>query len=326
MPPHDPSLTTIRTAAALDRGFTRGQLRGPGFTSVGHGLVRPAAVDDGPVWERIAAAVGLMTDGCVLGGWAALWAQGNTWFDGRRGGLELPALVHCGRGSRIRKRAGVEAYRGTLLADEVQELDGLRVTTLARAAFDEMCRARSLADAVVTLDMATSTTTRSPHTTVQAIESVFAQHHKVRGVVRGREALRWGSTRSASPWETRTRLVAIRDAGISGWLVNAPVFDLTGALLGVADLFDPESGFVVETDGDHHREVERHADDNRREEGFERAGSVVVRISPLDHADQYAVAGRIRSGYRDAQRSTRRDWTLAPPEWWHRWPPARRWD
>jgi hypothetical protein len=316
-----------RSARAMTGGITRGQLRGPSFERRSRGLYRPSGVDMDPATERLADVVGLLTPGCVVGGWAALHAQGNPWFDGRdREDALRPALVHCLPGAQLRRRRDglVLPFRGLLHPDEVVDLDGWIATTLSRATFDEMRMAASPREAAVILDMATTTVAGVPHTSPAAVRHVLDSHHKVRGLVRARQALALGSTRSASPWETRTRLVAQLDVGLSGLLVNVPVFDLMGNLLGVADLLDEESGLVIETDGAHHREIEKHAEDNHREEAFERTGLVVTRVTSGDHGDRLSVVRRLNAALRDARRSTRRDWTLQQPDWWSRSSVARR--
>ncbi len=65
-------------------------------------------------------------------------------------------------------------------------------------------------------------------------------------------------------------------------MVNTPIFDLDEQLLGIADLFDPETGLVAEFDGQEHRLRRRHRADNLREEKLEAANLVVCRVDSLD--------------------------------------------
>lgn len=87
------------------------------------------------------------------------------------------------------------------------------------------------------------------------------------------EALPLCSERSRSPAETRLRMVYELDARLPTPQVNRTVYDLSGRLLCVADLFDEEAGMVVEYDGAEHRKVRRHARDVRREDLGRRSGS-----------------------------------------------------
>lgn len=324
---HGPFVVPQRSARLLAAGATPQELRGSSFERRAHGLLLPAGIDGDPVMMRVADAVGLLTNGCILGGWASLRAQGNTWFEGLDAAdAGRPALVHCLPGSQLRRRSVLQPFRGLLHPDEVIDFETFSLTTMARAAFDEMRMARSMREAVVVLDMATSTTTGLPHTTAGRIERVISSHHKVRGLVQAREALAWGSTRAASPWETRTRLMARIDAEVKDLRVNVPIFSPRGRILGIADLLDEEAGLVIESDGGHHRESEQHTEDNVREEDFERSGLVVVRVTSLDHQQRWRTVGRIAAARRDAMRTSKREWTTSKPEWWRTWNPGRRWD
>lgn len=323
----DEFVESRRAGLVVASGFSRDQLRASRFERRSHGLYRPAGARMDPDMERLADAVGLLTPGCCVGGWAALRAQGNTWFDGRdRDGGLRPALVHCLPGAQLRRRREdlIQPFRGLLHPDEQIDLDGWPVATMARAAFDEMRMAVNVREAVVALDMATSTTSDVPHTSPGAVRRVVESHHKIRGVVRAREALDLGDPRSASPWETRTRLIAQIDVGLAGLRVNVPVFAPAGSLLGVVDLLAEEEGLVIESDGGQHREIEQHADDNRREELLERAGLVVVRFTSRDHGDRLSIIRRINAARRDARQSRHRDWTTQAPSWWTGWSGASR--
>lgn len=322
----DPTRVSLRVARARELGLTPAELRSSLYDHPSHGIVTPRYLSVDPTAARISEAVALMGPANALGGWASLWRQGNSWFDGTdRQGDDRDVLVHCRPGSQLRVRQGMRPSEGALRPDEVVSLDGYDVTSMARAAYDEMRLARGVREAIVVLDMATSTTSGVSHTSIDDVHKVVEAHRKTRGIAQVRRALPLGDSRSASPWETRTRLVAQLDVGIVRVRVNAPVFDRWGKLLGVADLIDPETGLVIETDGSEHHQPVQHAEDNVREEKFERAGAVVCRISPRDHQDRWAVTGRIAAAQRDAVRSSTRDWTLEQPDWWRAWPTARHW-
>jgi hypothetical protein len=324
--PFDPTFQSRRTAFARASGVSAKGARGPAFVHPHHGVLRHAGSATDPLLLKISDAVALLGPQHVLGGWASLRVQGNTWFDDRVSeGERRDVGLHCLPGSQLRRRPGISPLRGLLHPEEIVSLEHYDVTTMARAAYDEMRLARDLRESVVVLDMATSTTHRLPHATLAAVERVVSMHVKTRGMAQARRALGLGSTRSASPWETRTRLVAELDAGITGLRVNPPVFDELGNLLGVVDLLDEATGLVIESDGGQHREVERHTDDNRREEELERGRLTVCRFTSLDHADRLAMAARMVRARRDAARERDRRWTLDQPDWWREWPPAARW-
>ena len=105
------------------------------------------------------------------------------------------------------------------------------------------------------------------------------------GVPVARQALDLASEDSRSPNETRMRLVWVLDAELPPPLVNKPVFDLNGRLLGVADLLDPQAGVVGEFDGAEHRAARRHTADVEREDRLRRHGLEVFRVTGLGLLD-----------------------------------------
>lgn len=327
MEPVDPTSVSSRTSHVLATGVTPRQLRGELWAHPFRGVVRPAYLGLDPLSEVLADAAAVAREHGALGGWASLAVQGNTWFDGLDGqGERRGVLVHCWRQSQIRVRPGIVPSRGEVHREERRWAGAVEVTTMARAAYDEMRLARDRREAVVVLDMACSTTSGVPHTSIDEVLQVVKSHAKTRGIAQARWALGHAVSRSASPWETRTRLVAELDAGIHGLQVNVPVFDLFGNLLGIADLIDPATGLVIESDGSGHREAQRHTDDNVREEKFERARLVVCRVTSLDHADRWGTVGRMHRARRDAARESNRLWTLEKPSWWTTWKHAPRWE
>ncbi|MDQ3104955.1 MAG: hypothetical protein M3Q87_06995 [Actinomycetota bacterium] len=100
--------------------------------------------------------------------------------------------------TQLRPRYGLEPSRMRLRADEAVVLDGLRVTTLARALYDEMLRAGSVREALAVLDAGTSRASRGARTGRDSVRDLVARHKKTRGIVRVRAAVELGSERVAS--------------------------------------------------------------------------------------------------------------------------------
>lgn len=317
---------TARTAGWRERGASRHELGGGTWSHPAHGIVRPADVVLDRVDDVVSVAVAAMGPRHALGGWAAARVQGVVHMDGVRGVEVRPALVHCRDGAQLRKRDQIRPSESKVLADEVLEVDGVCVATLARAAFDEACDARTFDDALVALDSFVAVLRGGAHTTTAAIDRVIRGHAKHRGIVRARAALLRVSERALSPWETRLRARAEEVVDPAALRVNVPVFTVHGRLLGVPDLLDLSSGLVLESDGGQHREEPAHADDNRREEAFEDHRLEVVRFVARDHADPADVVRRIAAGRRRALRhGAERPWTLTPPAWWYESRLARAW-
>jgi hypothetical protein len=93
-------------------------------------------------------------------------------------------------------------------------------------------------EAAVVIDMMAAAELMS----LRQLASYLATMAGGRGVRQVRRALELSSEESLSPNETRLRLIWVVDAGLPMPLVNQPVFDLDGALLGIADLLDPVAG------------------------------------------------------------------------------------
>ena len=99
-----------------------------------------------------------------------------------------------------------------------------------------------------------------------------------------------------------------------------PIFDLEERLLGIADLFDDEAGFVTEFDGKEHRFRRQHRADNLREEKLEGTNLTVCRVDSLDMRQAVPLAERLRARRAQGLRRDRRHdaWTLIEPAWWQR--------
>ncbi len=123
------------------------------------------------------------------------------------------------------------------------------------------------------------------------------------------------SEHSLSPNETRCRIQCRYALPEVRWLVNCPVRDLAGRLLGVADLLDLEAGLVVEFDGADHREAARHTRDVVKEDALRRVGLEVVRITGSEVDDHVVVGDRLRAGRARAgfMGEDRRRWVARPP-------------
>ncbi|UYM04397.1 hypothetical protein [Solicola gregarius] len=322
-----PDLT--KRAAALQRaGVTKWALRGPEYESPYRGLHRPAGIAAEQPATRVADAIGLMTGGCVLTGWASRWVQGQAYCGGVRYGDDLPVVILCGPGTDLRTRPGIRPSDRRYLPGEVVDLESFAVTTMARATYDDMLDAPNPTEALVAVEMATSTVIDQACTSLDNVRAVFDAHVKTRGRAQARWALAHASTRSASPWETRTRMIATHAVGVENWLINTPIFDLHERLLGIPDLLDPDTGLVIESDGADHRKIEMHNADNVRGEGLRDHALEVVRIGSAQHSreERARTEERIRNG-RDRPNPNRpRLWTTEKPAWWTDWPPGRRWD
>ncbi|MGH3385100.1 MAG: hypothetical protein ACRDO1_11020, partial [Nocardioidaceae bacterium] len=296
-------------------GVARHEHRGALWESPFYGVRRWAGADPQNPATEVSDAAALLPDGCALGGWAAAYNRGIHYLDGNIGfSRPLPVLLLAVDGHQLRKREGVRPFRTRVLPHDIEPVNGLATAVLDLAARQQMCLSRTLVDAVVVADMVTSVRTGEPTIPMADLAKRVLATKRVRGIVQARTALELATDRSASPEESRTRMVWVLDAFLPPPLVNAPLFDLDGGLLGFGDLVDPEAGHVHEVDGAQHRELDQHTADNAREELFEGHGLVVSRSTSRDRADPIRLAARMRATNKRgrARDRTRDRWTLTP--------------
>lgn len=228
---------------------------------------------------RAQAASLLVSDGGVVGGWAAAWLHGARWLDGA--GRPVPLVVP--RPAQIRPRPGVVVKRGRLPLEDRTTAFGLPVTSPKRTCFD-LLRGTDLAEAVVAGDAML----HAGLVTTEEMRGYLASRAGWPRVRQARRALSLCDPGAESPMETRLRLIWACD-GRPRPTVNVAVFDRSGVFLGRPDLLDEDAGVAGEFDGGGHRDPDRHASDNRREHRLERAGLIVIRFCAddvLNHSDR----------------------------------------
>ena len=222
--------------------------------------------------------------------------------------VRLPGAYH------LTRHPTVVTVRGDLARIDV--VGGLPCAPVELAVLDGIRLARDEREAVVLLDMTVAARLTSLRRVRRLVDS--RSWRGVPGVPLARWALGQASEASASPPETRYRLVWTLDAGLPRPLVNQPVYDRRGRLLGYPDLLDVEAGLVGEYDGEDHRRSQRHSHDVGREATFRRHGLEVTRATSWDLRDRVTLAARELAARARArfEPPERRAWTLTPPPDW----------
>ena len=296
---------------------SKSQLRGPKWRRSSHGRYVPPEVELPPE-QRIAEAAALLPGHGALGGWAAAYWHGVRLLDGggRSGRAPAPVLLCLGAQGKIRGRAHITPSRDRLPCEDVVLVRGLPTTTPLRTAFDGARLAADLREAVVFVDMMLTTRLIS----WESLSAYVDDHPGWQGIQQARDACVLAVRGSRSPPETRVRMVWVLDAGLPTPLVNREVFAAhDGRLLGIPDCLEQKSATALEYDGDDHRDLENHTQDNVREELLEDHGLAVVRVARLDLAGarDRLVHRMIRTHVRQLGRNLSGDrWTLEPPWWW----------
>lgn len=180
-----------------------------------------------------------------------------------------------------------------------------------RTPFDEARTAPDLREAVVAIDMMAA----AEQASISQMRAYLETRAGWRGEEQVRRAVDLGSERSMSPNENRMRLVWVLDADLPPPLVNQPVLDRRGRLVGIADLLDAEAGVVGEYDGAERRAAKRHSKDVAREEDFRGLGLEYFKVVGPDMRSHGLVADRMAftRGRATWLTEARRAWTIEPP-------------
>lgn len=289
---------------------------GPRWRWVAPGLYVPATVETS-VEQRIVEQAGRLRpdgrSGCVTA-WAALRWRGAGYFDGRAAGdeVELPVPLSLGgAGAQLRPAPGCVLERVQLAPVERDVVAGVPVTTPQRALFDEVRRRGSLWAAVEAIDMAAAAGLIS----VWLFAIYIGNMNSRNGAPLARHAVSLAVDESRSPRETWFRLVWTLLAGLPEPLVNVPVYDHVGRLIGIPDLLDPVAGLVGEYDGAHHKSVEQHRRDVRREEDFRDHGLEYVTVVRGDSRSMAAARVRATRARAKFLPPASCAWTLERPAW-----------
>ena len=292
------------------RGPTKGQARGSRWRRTGDGLYVPSDIDARVPEQRIAEAASHLGSRGALTGWPALRLRGARYLDGRgRDGVSqqaVPLLMgpHNGR----RSRAGVRFCYDRMAP--VTMVRGLPCMPVRRALFDEMRAQRRLFDAVVAVDMVVL----ARLATIESMLDFVAKHAGWHGVPLVRKALALADPHSASPPETRLRLLWELVMKLPRPLVNVGVFDRSGRLAGYPDLLDHEAGLVIEYDGVDHLPEDRRSKDVDREGEFRDLGLEVVHVVARDMRHPKTLMERLVKARARArfEPEGRRRWTVEP--------------
>lgn len=215
-------------------------------------------------------------------------------------GVDLAEVhVHREPGRTSRRDAGVVHHLGLLPYGEVEEIDGLLVAALERAAIDT-ARTVAFDTGVVLLDGS-----RRQDFDLARAEDILERQRDWTGSVGASRALGFSDGRAQTVGESRTRLLMAR-LGLPRPDLQRSILDADGSLIAVTDLFVDEWATAVEFDGKlkYGRELYERASvdvdlgevvwrEKRREDRIRDRGIEVVRIvwSELDSHDA-AVAGR----------------------------------
>lgn len=315
-PPFHPHRPGLVTPARVDPdgllGPTPGRARGPGWRRTSPGLYLPAAADLGHTDQRIVAAAGVLHPDEAVTGWASLRWRRARWFDGvdhAQRPLPVPLVVR----RHLVKHPTYRLSQEFVSPLDVEELDGLALTSVRWAVCFEARWADDLTAAVIAVDMAAYSDLISLAELAPYVGSRMAPT----GIAQARKAVGLAEENSWSPQETMMRLLWKEWNPRAHLLCNPPLFDRGGRHLATPDLLDPIAGVAGEYEGAVHLAGEQRARDVRREARLRDVGLEVVTMVASDQADRRAFLERLAAAHRRAGAvQGERLWTTTTPRWW----------
>jgi hypothetical protein len=204
----------------------------------------------------------------VVAGQSAAALHGAKWVDNRR-----PAeLLWPNR----RPPTGIHTWSGGFADDEVELIDGIRVTTPARTALDIASRYQ-LGKAVAAIDALA----RATHLKMADVELLADRYKGRRGIRSVRIVLELVDPGAESPKETWLRLLVIRN-GFPRPKTQIPVYNEYGMLVAVLDMGWEDIKLALDYEGDHHRNPVRFNKDIRRHDDVTELGWMDIRVTSQD--------------------------------------------
>ncbi|MDQ0031029.1 endonuclease domain-containing protein [Arthrobacter bambusae] len=285
---------------AKARGVHHGHLRRADVEGVSRGLYRPAGWD----FELEAAARALSA--ATPGAWISHVTAARLRCSCLPPWLSESTELHLSKPRSLPavRRKGIIGHKVIVAEDEVESVDGIRISTRSRTWLD-MAKLLPLNDLVcmgdelIRVPRLALEGRDAPFATLSGLRAMVERHPNLQGIVRAREALELMRVGSDSAPETLLRL-AMLDAGIP-----EPELQLT---LRRDDPFSPSAdlGFrqrriAIQYDGGHHLTEAQSLSDRRRNRAFEAAGWTVLVFRKEDLADGFdAATKKIKKALRSA--------------------------
>jgi hypothetical protein len=172
---------------------------------------------------------------------------------------------------------GIHTWSDQFADDEIDAIDGIRVTTPARTALDLACRYPT-DRAVAAIDALA----RATRLEIAEVEPLADRYKGRRGIRRARTALDLVDPGAESPRETWLRLVVIRH-DFPRPQTQIPVYDEFGVLVAVFDLGWEDLKIAMDYEGAHHwMSRARINHDIRKAEAVAELGWIDLRVTADD--------------------------------------------
>ena len=175
-----------------------------------------------------------------------------------------------------RSPRGIRVWSDEVGSDEIEVVNGIRVTTPARTALDIACRyPRDRAVAAI------DSLSRATHLKMAAVDLLVERHKGRRGIRHARKVLELVDPGAESPRETWLRLLVTRH-DFPPPKTQIPVRNEYGELIAVLDMGWEEIKLALDYEGDHHRAPSRFNKDIRRHDEVTELGWTDIRVTSMD--------------------------------------------
>ena len=285
--------------SALTSGVTLNRLRRKDVVNVGRGLYRPTDWDFD--LEGAARALSAASPGAWISHVTAArlrcqllppWLADSTELH-----LSKPRSLPSVR------RKGVFGHTVLTLNNEIELIDGIRMSTRSRTWLD-LARTLplkdlvSMGDELIRIPRVDFEGRTQSYDTMAGLRMLVGRHPNLQGIVRAREALDLMRVGADSAPESLLRL-AIADAGLRDPELQVPL-RAGDARSPSADLGYRHRRLAIQYDGGHHLGDAQILSDRRRDRAFESAGWTVLVFDKIDLADDFQrAATRIKRALRN---------------------------
>lgn len=247
----------------------KNHLRGPRFVRVFPDIYVPADLPIDLDIRSRAAYLLVERRGGALAGWSALRLLGGE-------GARLDAPVEVLVDHDLRHHRDLLVRRGAAAADDLRVVDGCRVTSPLRTAWD-LGRRRGVENAVVAVDALARSHGLDPRALLKRRE----EQPGARGCRQLDRIVELADGRAESPMESRLRVVLVR-GGLPMPHVQYVLRDEDGAVAARFDLAYPDARLAIEYDGREHHFSIMSADDRVRDARTSSLGWQTLRFTRDD--------------------------------------------
>lgn len=208
---------------------------------------------------------------------------------------------------RAPRRRGTKGHASELQPEEITEVGGIAVTSLARTILD-LAQYLSEVDLIVALDHLFSSGMRSLRLTKKArlprqvLLKYLAKKRGTRGIRRLMAAIDRAVDGADSPPETKLRL-ALEDAGCPFFHANMPIHDEHEQPIAWPDLANFDFKVCVEYEGAHHLTADQLHSDASRDMRVQMNGWLQIRLTKVDLRNMEIAVEKVKSALR------KRGWT-----------------